>query len=343
MRKELLILVVLVGIGLLIAGCAQQQPKATPTPVPAATPTPTPVTTSVAKYPSKSITYIIPFNPGGQSDIEARRQQPYLEKYLGVPIIITYKPGAGGAVAWAELTRTEPDGYTIYGINIPHIILQPLVKDVGYTTDQIKPVALFQRTPIGLAVPIDSPFNSVEDIIEYAKENPGKITVGGSGTYTGHHITLLQFEKLTGTKFTYVPFTGAAPQMQAILGGQVDAVFANSNDLVKYSGKQIKVLAIATEERFPTLPDVPTFKELGIDLVESIDRGVGVPKDTPDDIVKVLESAFLKITQNPDVRKTMEEEGFVPLSMGSKEAKAYINEKVKVYKEILKEVGALKS
>lgn len=108
-------------------------------------------------YPTKSITYLITFNPGGQSDREARRQQPYLEKILGVKIVVDYKVGGGGALGWSELVRGKPDGYLMAGINIPHIILQPLQQKTGYTTEQIVPISLFQRTPLGLAVLKKSP------------------------------------------------------------------------------------------------------------------------------------------------------------------------------------------
>ncbi|RKX83104.1 MAG: tripartite tricarboxylate transporter substrate binding protein, partial [Spirochaetes bacterium] len=135
-----------------------------------------------AKYPSRSITYIIPFNPGGQSDITAQYQKDDLEKVLGVNVIIKHLPGAGGAVAWSKVVKSKPDGYTISGNNIPHIILQPLVRDnAGYKTDQLVPVYMFQSTPIGLAVLKRSPFKTLDDFINYAKKNPGKITIGGSG------------------------------------------------------------------------------------------------------------------------------------------------------------------
>ncbi len=146
------------------------------------------------QFPSKTITYQIPFNPGGQSDVEARRQQPLLEKALGVKVVVQYKPGGGGSVGWANLIKQKPNGYFISGINIPHIILQPLARGkAGYKTEQLAPIALFQATPIGLAVMKDSKFKTLKDLIEYAKKNPGAVTCGGSGTWSGHHIAYLQF------------------------------------------------------------------------------------------------------------------------------------------------------
>ncbi|MCK4388588.1 MAG: tripartite tricarboxylate transporter substrate binding protein [Dehalococcoidia bacterium] len=292
------------------------------------------------KYPTKNITYLVPWNPGGQSDIEARRQQPLLQEYLGVSVPIVNKAGGGGAIGWAELVRTEPDGYLMCGINIPHIVLQPIARsDAGYTTEELMEgvVALFQDTPIGLAVQKDMPVNSVADFIKYAKENPGKITVGGSGTYSGHHITLLQFQKLTGVELAYIPATGAAPQIKDFLGGHTMAVFANSNDLFAHQDK-CKVLAIGSEDRFPALPDVPTFIEEGVDMTTGIQRGVAVPPGTPPEIIKALEDAFLKIANDPKIQETMVSEGFLYLTMGHDESAAFIAKKKEIYAAILAEV-----
>jgi tripartite-type tricarboxylate transporter receptor subunit TctC len=284
-------------------------------------------------YPTKAITYLVTFDPGGQSDREARRQQPHLEKLLGQKVLIDYKVGGGGALGWRELVKARPDGYLIAGINIPHIILQPLQQEVGYKTDQIVPVSLFQRTPLGLAVLSTSPFKTLGEVIEYGKKNPGALTIGGSATFSGHHMATLRFEKLSGAKFTYVPFTGAAPQTAAFLGGHVAAMFGNSDDLVRYRDK-VRVLAFASDERFPDFTDSPTFKEQGLDMVEAIDRGVGVPPGTPEPLIQKLDAAFLAIARNPEIVAEMKKQGFVPLALGHAESKAYIERMTVVYKEL---------
>jgi tripartite-type tricarboxylate transporter receptor subunit TctC len=289
------------------------------------------------KYPSKPITYLVTFNPGGQSDREARRQQPILEKILGVKVIVDYKVGGGGALGWSELVRSKPDGSLICGINIPHIILQPMQQETGYKTEEIVPVALFQRTPLGLAVQKDSPYKTLKEFLDAGKAKPGEISIGGSGTFSGHHIATLRLQKMTGAIFNYVPFTGAAPQMTAFLGKHVNAVFGNSDDLVKHSDA-MRMLAIADDERFPAFEDKPTFKEEGLDLSESIDRGIGVPPKTPANIIRVLETAFLKIANDTAIIAQMKKEGFVPLAMDSKASKAHIKKMTAVYAEIVKEI-----
>ncbi|QIA26767.1 tripartite tricarboxylate transporter substrate binding protein [Thermaerobacter sp. PB12/4term] len=283
------------------------------------------------------LTYLVCFDPGGQSDIEARRQQPHLERLLGRQVAIEYKVGGGGALCWSELVRSRPDGSVVAGINLPHIILQPLQQQTGYRTEQIEPVVLFQSTPLGLAVPASSPYRTLDEFIAAAKANPGAITVGGSGTFSGHHVATVRLEKLAGIDLTYVPFSGAAPQITAFLGGHVAAVFANSNDLVKYRDR-IRVLGIAADERFPGLPGAPTFKEQGIDLVERIDRGVGVPAGTPPQVIAELEKAFLTIARDPAIRAQMEEQGFVPLAMGHAESKAYIEHVTATYKALVQDL-----
>ena len=234
-------------------------------------------------YPSKQITYMVTFDPGGQSDREARRQQPLLAKSLGQQIVIDYKVGGGGALGWKELARAKPDGYTIGGFNIPHIILQPMQQQVGYKTEQLVPIAIFQTTVLAVAVPENSPFKTLKDLLDAAKKDPDKITIGGSSVFSGPHFATMRLEKLAGVKLTYVPFTGAAPQMTALLGGHTDASFSNSDDLVRFKDK-VRVLGFASPERFFAFPDVPTLKELGFDLVESVDRGIAVPVGTPKEI-----------------------------------------------------------
>ncbi len=293
--------------------------------------------TAMTDYPKDAITYQIPFGPGGQSDLEARRQQPLLEKKLGVKVVIQYKPGGGGSIGWADLVNQKPNGYFISGINIPHIVLQPLARgNAGYETDQLMPIALFQATPIGLAVLKDSPHENLEALIDYAKKNPEAVICGGSGTWSGHHIAHLQFGKMADIKMTYIPSKGAAKSVAAFLGGHVKAIWANSNDLVQHADK-IRVLAFGTKAPFANMPDVPTFESKGFPLYASIDRGAGAPPGTPKEIIETLEKAFLEIASDPKVIEQMRKDGFVPLNMGADASKAYIEEKVTEWAPVVKE------
>jgi len=284
-------------------------------------------------FPTRQLTYLVCFDPGGQSDRGARLYQPHLDKVLGHKVIIDYKVGGGGALGWRELARTKPDGYTFAGFNIPHIILQPLQQDVGYKTEQIVPVMIFQRTPLGLAVLNTSPFKTMKDFLDHAKKNPGAVSIGGSGSFSGYHMATLRFEKLTGTKITYVPFTGSAPQMTAFLGGHITAIFGASDDLTIHKDK-LRVLGFATNERFPGFPDAPTLREQGVDMAEAVDRGVAVPPGTPDPVVKKLESAFIQVANMPEIQAEMKRQGFIPMAMGHAESKAYLEKMTALYKEL---------
>ena len=296
-------------------------------------------------YPSKPITYVIPFDPGGQSDITAQYQKPDLEKALGTSVVITYMPGAGGAVAWANTVntgKTKPDGYTITGNNIPHIIIQPLVRDnAGYETDDLLPVYMFQTTPIGLAVLKSSPYQTLDELVAYAKANPGRVTVGGSGTHSGHHLALLQLQYLTGASFTYIPSTGAAPSVANFLGGHTQALFANSDDLVGRR-EEVTVLAIGTEKPFPLLPGVRTFIEQGVNMTAGIDRGVCAPPGTPAAVIRTLEEAFDQVTRSPSFVAKMEEMGFVMQYMKSEEFARYIAGKKKDMEDALRTLGEIR-
>jgi tripartite-type tricarboxylate transporter receptor subunit TctC len=299
------------------------------------------LTAAAADFPKGPITYVIPFNAGGQSDVEARLQQPHLEKNLGVPIIVNYMPGAGGALAWTKFAKTKPDGYTVCGINIPHIILQPLSQeDAAFKTDDLKPLCLFESTPIGLAVKKSSKMNSVKEFIDYAKANPGKITVGISGKLSGHHMASLQFEKMTNIKLTLVTYTGAAPQVTALLGGHIEAIWGNSSDLVGY-GEDMRILAIGTEKRMDALPHVPTFQEQGMKFYPRIDRGVAVPKNTPADITAKLEKAFLDTVKMEDYLSKIVKAGFVPMGLNGQQSVKYITEQTEIFKKLLAEYNLL--
>ncbi len=292
-------------------------------------------------YPEKPITYIISFNPGGESDITARLQEPHLEKILGVPINVTHKPGGGGAVAWSEFQRTgTPDGYTLIGTNIPHIIGQPLLRrDAGYVTDGFELIMWFHFTPNALIVPNESQFKTLKDLVEFAKKNPKVITLGGSGTYSANHLEALRLEREAGIKVTYIPHTGTGPLVPAILGGHLTGLMNYSMLGVQLKDK-VRVLAVASEERVPFLPDAPTFKEQGYDIVGGAFRGVAAPKGTPKPIIDKLADAFTKV--NKIIAEKQEPLGFVMTYATGEKAGALVEQMKRSYGDILKAIAAEK-
>ncbi|MCB2190766.1 MAG: tripartite tricarboxylate transporter substrate binding protein [Deltaproteobacteria bacterium] len=293
-------------------------------------------------FPTKPIKFLIPFNPGGQSDVAALLLRPGLEEFLKVDIVPQYRPGGGGAVGWTMLTQQKPDGYMMAVTNLPHIVVQPLMtKGVKYKTDQLAPVYLYATTPGGIAVRKDSPFKTLKDLVAYAKKNPKKLSIGGTGKFTGNHLGYLQFTQMADLNTTYISFNGAAPQTAALLGGHVKAIyggtfiFANNRD-------KLRVLAVATEKRLADFPDVPTFKELGFDLVTGIDRGVTVPAGTPKDRIEKLAKALRFATSKPKFKEGMAKLGFELKDLGPEQYAKFISAKKQQYVQVLKKAGFLK-
>jgi len=293
-----------------------------------------------AGYPERPISYLVAFSAGGESDITARLQQKYLEEILGQKIVISYKTGGGGSVAWAELVRSEPNGYTTAGINEPHTVLQPLQRaDTGYKTEDLVRIGCFQYTPVALIVKKDSPFKTLGDFIGYAKSHPEIVTVGGTGTWASTHFTYLLLQKAAGVKLTYVPYQGSGATKPALLGGHVSALFAHPTMAVQIKD-EVRVLAIASEERSRALPDVPTFKELGYaGIVEGSYRGIAAPPGTSKEVVTKLASAFKKVNDTPAYRQKMEELGFDLLWWGPDEYTQRIQKMKSHYASLLQEYG----
>jgi tripartite-type tricarboxylate transporter receptor subunit TctC len=297
----------------------------------------TAVAANAQDFPKGPINYMNPFNPGGEVDIAARAMQPNLEKNLGVPFVINYVPGAGGGLCWSKLAAVKPDGYNIGGFSIPHIILQPIfMKDVTFKTDDFVIFSIVEYTPIGLGVKKDFKADTFKEFVDYCKANPGKVSCGGVGKFTGHHFATLQFMKLAGVKVNYVTFTGTSQVQTALMGGHIDAAFTNSSLLVT-SRDQVKVLAIGSPKRMPQLPDVPTFEELGYKMYPRIARGAMGPKAIPGDIQKRLEKAFLDTTSKPDFKAKMEQAGFVPQVMGIEDSHKYLEAEVKEHLKLAQE------
>jgi len=299
------------------------------------------MTAAAMAFPTKSIDYIIPFGPGGESDITARLQQPFFKKMFGEDLVVSYKPGGGGAVGWAELNNLPPDGHTIMGVNLPHIVLQPAQKNVGYTTDDLATVYWFHFTPDAIVVKADSPYKTLADLIADAKANPGKVTFSGSGKGTSNHLAQVRFDKMAGIKTTYVAFAGTGPSNTALLGGQTLAAWGYTTSAAAM-GDQARVLAVAMDKRHEKYPDVPTFKELGFDIVSGAYRGIAVPKSTPEDVKRKLSDMIGKINADPEFQKRMLDGGFAMLDVPYEKNAEFMKARSEEFIEAAKEGGILK-
>lgn len=216
-----------------------------------------------AAYPEKPITVIIPFGAGTGADNNFRAAQPFYEEALGVKIVTDYKAGAGGVVGANYYMSTRPDGYTLLFYNFPHISLQQVFQKTSYNTDNLVPIVSSVLFDEIITVREDSPFKTLDDLIKYAKENPGKVTVGNTGSYSSNHLTFASFVKETGVDMVRIPFENGTKLNVALLDGQIDAACSNAQWLTTHKGK-IRALASASKERI--IEGVPTFAEYGINM-----------------------------------------------------------------------------
>lgn len=294
-----------------------------------------------AAYPDKPISYVIPFGPGGESDITARHQQVTFKDMFKQDLVISYKPGGGGAVGWAQLNSLKGDGYTWMGINLPHTILQPLQKDVGYKTDDLVTLIYFHYTPDAVIVKVDSPIKTLKDLIDQAKKSPGKVTFSGSGKGSSNHLAQVRFDKMAGIKTTYVAAKGTGESNQFLLGGQVSGSWGYTS-VGAQLGNQVRMLAVAMEQRHPRFPDVPTFREFGFDLISGAYRGIAVPSSTPEPLRKQMSDMMIKVNKDPAFRKKLENDGMAVIDVGYAEMPAFMKKMKETLIPAAREAGVIK-
>lgn len=294
-----------------------------------------------AAYPEKPVHYIIPFAPGGESDIAARFQQQVWRKKFAQELVVESKPGAGGALAWTQLNHYPGDGYTIMGTNLPHIVLQPLDGSTTFKTEDITNVYFFNYTPDAIVVRTESPFKTYQDFIAAAKANPGKLNLAGSGTNSANHAAHERLNHDAGIKTTYVAFKGTGDLISSLLGGHVDGAMSYSSLALAQRGKT-RVLVNATEKRLPYFPDTPTFREVGLDWVDGAYRGVGVPKSTPEDLRRHISDMFAEINRDAEFGRQMREQGLELVDVPYDRMGAFLEERKKAYLSVAKLMGLVK-
>lgn len=278
-------------------------------------------------YPSETVEFIVPFNPGGGADASQRTFNKYAEPIVGQPLVIVNKPGAGGTQGWAEMVRAEPDGYTLAIVTPPFNVIPALARpqQTGYTLDQFTYICTYAVVPDVLLVREDSEFETLADLVDYAKANPGKIKAANTGTLGADFMTTLLIEHATDVEFTQIPFTGGAEALQATLAGTTDAMVASSLFAVAQKGS-LRTLAIAAPERDPNIPDVPTFTELGYDVVSERYRVLGGPPDLSEEIVSYWADVCQQVTSDEGFRTDMNALGQPPAYRGPDETQAAIGD-----------------
>jgi tripartite-type tricarboxylate transporter receptor subunit TctC len=265
-------------------------------------------------WPSKPVTLLVPFPPGGSTDLIARTLGAKLQEKLGGTFIVDNKAGAGGTVGAAPAKRAAPDGYTIFVSSLGPFVIGPhLVKNPGY--DPLKDfdyITVAVQAPNVLTVPANSPHKTFADLFKFIKANPDKMTFASAGNGTSDHLTAELFWQETGTKGVHVPYKGGAPAMQDLIGGTVDATFMNINTgIPNIKGGKLRALAITSSKRSPLLPDVPTMEELGIKGVTVYSwQAFAAPKGLPADIKTKLHDALVAGLNDPAVKPKLLELGF---------------------------------
>ncbi len=289
--------------------------------------------------PDKNVQYWQAFPPGGESDLSARHQQLVLKKKCpSVDTVIQYKAGAGGALMWSQMNQLPPDGLNVVGVNLPHIVFQPIEGQVQYKTQDITPVYWFHYTPDILVVPEQSPIKTFADFIRAAKADPGKLSLGGSGQNSANHAAHERMNAAFGVKTIYVPFKGTGDMATAVMGAQVDGAMTYTAFAIN-NKTRIRPLAVAMDKRHPLMPDVPTFKELGVDWVDGAYRGIGVPKNTSPEARKKISDIWAALNNDPEMKELAAKSGFELVNVGVDQMDAFMKEKTKLYTEGAQRLG----
>lgn len=268
-----------------------------------------------ANYPSKAITFVVPYAAGGSSDTRSRQLAQHMSETLGVPVVVENRPGASGNIGTSQIARAKPDGYTIgLGNFAPMSVNKALYGDnLPFDPEKdIQPIALIERGAMVLAVNTQAPYKSAAELIDDAKANPDKINYASTGAGGASHLITELFKQRVGIDVTHIPYRGGAPAVNDLIGNNVDMYLELASLFIPHLNApepRIRALAISAENRVAALPDLPTFKELGIDLVGSNWFGVVAPAGIPEDVLTKLNAAVNKALENENYRSIVESQG----------------------------------
>ena len=295
---------------------------------------------TLAAYPDRPIKMIVPWAAGGDTDNIFRPFAPLMQKQLGGTVVIANVGGASGTKGAREAKDAPADGYTLYAVHdYIHSTYYTGVTDLNYW--DFEPVCLISATPSVLTASPKTPWKDLKGLISDAQKRPGQISVGATLGSTSHFFPAL-IEKEAKVKFKYVSYEGLAPRMNAILGGHTDLTDSNLTQKGKVEAGQLKFLAIGTEKRHPEMPNVPTLKELGVNVVYEVSRGLMVPKGTPNDIVTKLESSCAAAAKDPSFAQAMKLQGTDVRYLDRKGFTEFLKKNDALNKDIAKDLGLLK-
>jgi tripartite-type tricarboxylate transporter receptor subunit TctC len=293
-------------------------------------------------WPQKPVRFVVPFPPGGATDVAARSVSDRLSQALGQQFLVENRAGAAGAIGTHEVARAAPDGYTILFAADPVVTLHLVLKNVPYEVLRDF-VAVTQVTtqPLAVAVHPSLPVNSVQELVTFARTNPGKLSFGHSGTGSGQHMSGELLKKLAGIDIVHVPYKGGGPAVQDLVGGQVPMAVLGSTPLIPHHrGGRIKILAFTSKERFPTMPEIPTLHESGFPGFDTGQwLGLLAPRGTSAEVVERLHGATKKALASEDVKARLLQAALLPVGSSPKEFEALIRADLERWTKLAAELG----
>ncbi len=292
------------------------------------------------KYPVNQLTITCPPASGGGTDLLLRAMAPAMSEYLGVPVVVVNKPGAGCAIGYSAGAKDKNDGSSITAA-VAEMLSVPQMQDVDFTYKSFEVIANMNSCYGALTVTADAPYNTLEEFIAYAKENPGKIRIGNSGIGSNWHILAASFAAEAGIDVVHVPFDGAGPAGVALAGGHIEAVPVSPQEVdVHVKAGNAKILCTFSPERLPELPDLPTGKELGYgNTVLTIFRGLVAPLGTSQEVISMIDQAVQYALDDPAVTEFMEAQHFMKDYMNAKDFTALMERENAIYEEQFKALG----
>jgi tripartite-type tricarboxylate transporter receptor subunit TctC len=295
-------------------------------------------------YPTKAITLIVPFPPGGLADVVARPVADAMSRDLGQPVIVENRGGAGGGIGMAQVAKSPADGYTILMALSSFTVIPEADKLLGrapmYALSALRPIARFTADPTVLAVRADAPWKTVKDFVDDARRRPGAINYGSSGNYGTMHVPMEILAQNAGIKMTHVPFTGAGPAVVALMGGQIDAVSSGpATVLQQVKGGKLRALAHWGNARLESMPEVPSLKSAGYNAEYAQWSGLFIPSATPEPIAQRLRAAARFAANDAKVKEVILNAGSPVLYQDSPEFEQYVAADAKRMAEVVKKIG----
>ena len=299
------------------------------------------INSNAQNWPAKPIRYIVPFPPGAFNDTLARTISAELSKTLGQPMVVDNRPGGNSVIGTEAAAKSAPDGYTLFGAALPFSAIQSLYKTSFDVTKDFAPITLAGFSANLMVAHPAFPPNSVKELLEYARRNPGKINYGSSGNGTSVHLAMELFKSMTKTYMLHIPYKGSAPVVTDLIAGQVDVMFDNMPNVIGHvrAGK-MKALAVTTAQRSPLAPEIPTLAEAGVPGYEQTAWfGVLAPAGTPRDIIGRLNVEIIKVLNAPDVKERFGKQGVEVRTSTPEQFSTFLRSEVDRWGKVIREAG----